>query len=173
MQAIERAIARTRPRASRWCCWPGVQYRTGQAFDLKEIARLGACALARIVGFDLAHAVGNLPLQLHDSGADFAVWCHYKYMNSGPGAVAGCFVHERHARTERPRFAGWWGHDKATRFRMGPQFDAHARRRRLAAEQPADPRRWRRCARRWSCSTGPAMPRCARSRKRSPVTSKR
>ena len=70
----------------------------------------------------MADAVGNLPLQLHDSGADFAVWCHYKYLNSGPGAVAGCFVHERHARTDRPRFAGWWGHDQATRFRMGPEF---------------------------------------------------
>jgi kynureninase len=61
-------------------------------------------------------------LNLHDSGADFAVWCSYKYLNSGPGAVAGCFVHERHARSDRPRFAGWWGHDKATRFRMGPEF---------------------------------------------------
>ena len=101
--------------------WPGVQYRTGQVFDLAEIARLGHAAGA-IVGFDLAHAVGNLPLALHDSGADFAVWCHYKYMNAGPGAVAGCFVHERHARTDRPRFAGWWGHDEATRFRMGPEF---------------------------------------------------
>jgi kynureninase len=76
-----------------------------------------------MVGFDLAHAAGNLPLQLHDSGADFAVWCNYKYMNSGPGAVAGCFVHERHARAfDRPRLAGWWGHDKASRFRMGPEF---------------------------------------------------
>ena len=59
---------------------------------------------------------------LHDSDADFAVWCSYKYLNSGPGAVAGCFVHERHARSDRPRFAGWWGHDQATRFRMGPEF---------------------------------------------------
>lgn len=120
MQAIERAIAEHGPRLS-LVLWPGVQYRTGQAFDLGEIARLCHAAGA-IVGFDLAHAAGNLPLQLHDSGADFAVWCHYKYMNSGPGAVAGCFVHERHARTARPRFAGWWGHDKATRFRMGPEF---------------------------------------------------
>ncbi|MDB6164710.1 MAG: kynU, partial [Xanthomonadaceae bacterium] len=100
---------------------PGVQYRTGQAFDLKEIARLGHAAGAT-VGFDLAHAVGNLALQLHDSDADFAVWCHYKYMNSGPGAVGGCFVHERHARSDRPRFAGWWGHDQASRFQMGPAF---------------------------------------------------
>ncbi len=120
MAAIERAIAEHRDRLA-LVLWPGVQYRTGQAFDLKEIARLGHAAGA-IVGFDLAHAVGNLPLQLHDSGADFAVWCHYKYMNSGPGAVAGCFVHERHAHTDRPRFAGWWGHDQATRFRMGPEF---------------------------------------------------
>ncbi|MGO4775044.1 kynureninase, partial [Lysobacter sp. 2RAB21] len=59
---------------------------------------------------------------LHDSGVDFAVWCHYKYLNSGPGAVAGCFVHERHAHSDRPRFAGWWGHETSTRFRMGPQF---------------------------------------------------
>lgn len=120
MHAIERAIAEHGPRLG-LVLWPGVQYRTGQAFDLGEIARLGHAAGA-VVGFDLAHAAGNLPLQLHDSGADFAVWCHYKYMNSGPGAVAGCFVHERHARTARPRFAGWWGHDQATRFRMGPEF---------------------------------------------------
>jgi len=120
MAAIERAIAEHGPRIAT-IVWPGVQYRTGQAFDLAEIARLGHAAGA-VVGFDLAHAVGNLPLKLHDSGADFAVWCHYKYMNSGPGAVAGCFVHERHARTDRPRFAGWWGHDQTSRFRMGPDF---------------------------------------------------
>jgi kynureninase len=120
MAAIERAIAEHGERLA-LVLWPGVQYRTGQAFDLEEIARFGHAAGA-LVGFDLAHAVGNLPLRLHDSGADFAVWCHYKYMNSGPGAVAGCFVHARHARTDRPRFAGWWGHDQATRFRMGPEF---------------------------------------------------
>jgi len=120
MGAIERAIAEHGPRLAA-IVWPGVQYRTGQAFDLKEIARLGHAAGA-IVGFDLAHAVGNLPLQLHDSDADFAVWCHYKYMNSGPGAVAGCFVHARHANTTRPRFAGWWGHDQASRFRMEGNF---------------------------------------------------
>ncbi|MCY7354769.1 MAG: kynureninase [Lysobacter sp.] len=120
MQHLERVIAEHGPRLA-LILWPGVQYRTGQSFDLKEITRLGHAAGA-MVGFDLAHAAGNLPLQLHDSGADFAVWCHYKYMNSGPGAVAGCFVHERHANTERPRFAGWWGHDQSTRFRMGPEF---------------------------------------------------
>lgn len=120
MQGIERAIAEHGPRLA-LVVWPGVQYRNGQAFDLKEIARLGHAAGA-VVGFDLAHAVGNIPLQLHDSDADFAVWCHYKYMNSGPGAVAGCFVHERHAQSDRPRFAGWWGHQQSTRFRMGPEF---------------------------------------------------
>lgn len=120
MQAIERAIAEHGPRLA-LILWPGVQYRTGQAFDLDEIVRLGH-AQGAVVGFDLAHAAGNLPLRLHDSNTDFAVWCHYKYMNAGPGAVAGCFVHEHHARTERPRFAGWWGHEKETRFRMGPDF---------------------------------------------------
>ncbi len=120
MAAIERALAEHGHRIA-LLLWPGVQYRTGQAFDLAEIARL-ARAQGCAVGFDLAHAAGNLPLRLHDSDADFAVWCSYKYLNSGPGAVAGCFVHERHARTELPRFAGWWGHDQGTRFRMGPEF---------------------------------------------------
>jgi len=100
---------------------PGVQYRTGQVFDLKRITAL-AQAKGCVVGFDLAHAVGNVPLGLHDSNCDFAVWCSYKYLNSGPGAVAGCFVHARHAQAKLPRFAGWWGHDQATRFRMGPDF---------------------------------------------------
>ena len=120
MQAIERAIAEHGPRLA-LVLWPGIQYRTGQAFDLKEIARL-AHAQGAVAGFDLAHAAGNLPLQLHDSNADFAVWCHYKYMNAGPGAVAGCFVHERHADTDRPRFADWWGHENKTLFQMGPEF---------------------------------------------------
>jgi kynureninase len=120
MEAIERAIGEHGSRAA-LVLWPGIQYRTGQSFELKKIARL-AHAQGAVAGFDLAHAVGNVPVDLHDSQADFAVWCHYKYMNSGPGAVAGCFVHERHARTSRPRFAGWWGHEKETRFQMGPQF---------------------------------------------------
>ncbi|HEY5781630.1 MAG TPA: kynureninase [Lysobacter sp.] len=120
MAAIERAIAEHGSRLA-LVLWPGVQYRTGQAFDLKEIARL-AHAQGAMCGFDLAHGVGNLELALHDSDVDFAVWCHYKYLNSGPGAVAGCFVHERHASTDRPRFAGWWGHNVDTRFRMGPEF---------------------------------------------------
>lgn len=120
MAAIERALAEHGPRIA-LVMLPGVQYRSGQAFDLKAITELGhrhGC----VVGFDLAHAVGNLPIQLHDSGADFAIWCSYKYLNSGPGAVGGAFVHERHARAALPRFAGWWGHDKTTRFRMGPEF---------------------------------------------------
>jgi kynureninase len=101
---------------------PGVQYYSGQAFDMARIVRAGHAA-GCVVGFDLAHAVGNLLLKLHDWDADFAVWCNYKYMNAGPGAVAGCFVHERHARAfDRPRLAGWWGHDKQSRFRMGPEF---------------------------------------------------
>jgi kynureninase len=105
--------------------WPGVQYLTGQVFDLRDIAQRAQRA-GCIAGFDLAHAAGNVPLDLHDSGADFAVWCSYKYLNSGPGAVAGCFVHARHARSERPRLAGWWGHDQATRFRMGPHYQPTA-----------------------------------------------
>ncbi|MDE2091848.1 MAG: kynureninase, partial [Gammaproteobacteria bacterium] len=101
---------------------PGVQYASGQVFDMARITR-AAHAVGAVAGFDLAHAAGNLPLQLHDWDVDFGVWCNYKYLNAGPGAVAGCFVHARHAHAfELPRFAGWWGHDKATRFRMGPEF---------------------------------------------------
>ena len=100
---------------------PGVQYRTGQSFDLKAITAL-AQKHGCTVGFDLAHAIGNVPLALHDSGADFAIWCHYKYVNAGPGAVGGAFVHQRHATATLPRFAGWWGNEKASRFDMDPQF---------------------------------------------------
>ncbi len=76
-----------------------------------------------MAGFDLAHAAGNVPLRLHDWNADFAAWCSYKYLNAGPGAIAGCFVHARHHAGSLPRFEGWWGHNQATRFQMGPQFD--------------------------------------------------
>lgn len=101
--------------------WPGVQYASGQVFDLARIAR--ACRKAGVtLGLDLAHMVGNLPLNLHEIGADFAVWCSYKYLNSGPAAVAGCFVHERHRDFDGPRLAGWWGHEESSRFRMGPDF---------------------------------------------------
>ena len=96
----------------------GVNFVTGQAFDMARIAAVGH-AQGCNVGFDLAHAAGNIPLSLHDWNVDFAAWCNYKYLNSGPGAVAGCFVHERHGKNlDLPRFAGWWGNDPATRFRM-------------------------------------------------------
>lgn len=120
MEAIERCLAEHGHRIA-LVLWPGVQYRTGQAFDIAEVTRL-AKARGCAVGFDLAHAAGNLHLRMHDSGADFAAWCNYKYMNGSPGAVAGAFVHARHADAGLPRFAGWWGHDKHTRFQMGPEF---------------------------------------------------
>jgi kynureninase len=101
----------------------GVNYYTGQAFDMARIAALGH-AQGCLVGFDLAHAAGNLPLHLHDWDVDCAVWCSYKYINAGPGAVAGCFVHQRFAqRPDLPRLAGWWGHNKSSRFDMPPAFD--------------------------------------------------
>src|SRR6185369_15893209 len=100
----------------------GVNYYSGQAFEIKAITEAGHKAGA-IVGFDLAHATGNLELHMHDWNVDFAAWCSYKYLNGGPGAVAGAFIHERHAISfDLPRFAGWWGHDKETRFFMGPDF---------------------------------------------------
>jgi kynureninase len=100
----------------------GVNYYTGQAFDMKAVTEAGHKAGA-IVGFDLAHAAGNIELKMHDWNVDLAAWCSYKYLNAGPGAVAGAFVHERHSKSfDLPRFAGWWGHDKSTCFLMGPEF---------------------------------------------------
>lgn len=100
----------------------GVQYYTGQFFDIKKITEAGQKAGA-VVGFDLAHAVGNVALNLHKHNVDFAVWCSYKYLNAGPGAVAGAFVHERHAKSfDLPRFAGWWGHNEQERFQMKKGF---------------------------------------------------
>ena len=102
---------------------PGVQYYTGQFLDIQRITAT-AHRYNISVGFDLAHAVGNVPLQLHDWEVDFAAWCNYKYLNSGPGAVGGCFIHERHATDKTiPRMAGWWGHNKETRFQMENRFD--------------------------------------------------
>lgn len=121
---IVRAIEREKPAL---VMLGAVNYLTGQWFDMEAITAAGHGAGA-IVGWDLAHAAGNVPMRLHDWGVDFAAWCSYKYLNAGPGAVAGAFVHERHLRSDgredgrgdRPRFAGWWGNDPATRFRMGP-----------------------------------------------------
>ncbi len=100
----------------------GVNYLTGQAFDMAAITKAGHRAGA-VVGFDLAHAAGNIELKMHDWGVDFAPWCSYKYLNGGPGAVGGAFIHERHSNNfDLPRFAGWWGHNKERRFLMEPDF---------------------------------------------------
>lgn len=102
----------------------GVNYYSGQVFDLQSITKAGH-EVGALVGFDLAHGAGNIPFQLHDWDVDFAAWCSYKYLNSGPGSVSGVFIHERHAtNTEMPRFAGWWGHDKESRFLMEKGFKA-------------------------------------------------
>ena len=99
-------------------------YYSGQSFPLKKITQLGH-SHSCMVGFDLAHGAGNIQPNLHESGADFAVWCTYKYLNSGPGSLGGCFIHERHENNKKlNRFAGWWGHNKDTRFNMRKEFDA-------------------------------------------------
>ncbi len=101
----------------------GVNYYTGQVFDIKTITEAGH-KMGAYVGWDLAHAAGNIKLELHDWNVDFAAWCSYKYMNSGPGNASGCFVHEKHHNnSDLPRFAGWWGHNKERRFKMEPTFD--------------------------------------------------
>lgn len=100
----------------------GVQYYTGQLFNIPEITRAAHSAGA-VAGFDLAHAAGNVKLNLHDNGVDFAAWCSYKYLNSGPGSVSGLFVHEKHgSNPDLPRFAGWWGHEEESRFLMKKGF---------------------------------------------------
>jgi len=105
---------------------PGIQFYTGQFFDIKTITAF-AQSKGIIVGWDLAHAVGNVPMKLHDWNVDFAAWCNYKYMNCGPGAIGGLFVHSRHSPSEKaddyhPRLSGWWGSDKSTRFAMDNNF---------------------------------------------------
>ncbi|MEP0366759.1 MAG: kynureninase [Cyclobacteriaceae bacterium] len=106
--------------------WPGIQYYTGQFFDFKQITR-AAHDVGAYAGFDLAHAIGNLPMHLHDDEVDFAAWCSYKYLNSGPGGVSGVFVHEKHANNPKfPKLKGWWGHALESRFKMDNQFEPAA-----------------------------------------------
>jgi len=115
---------------------PGIQFYSGQFFDIELITR-HCHALGITAGWDLAHAIGNVPLKLHDWNVDFAVWCNYKYMNAGPGVIGGAFVHEQHGKVEetsseqadndtqlqyRPRLSGWWGSDKSSRFAMANKF---------------------------------------------------
>ena len=124
-EAIEACLDRS-GREIALVLWPGVQFRTGQAFDLGRIVR-AAHRAGCMAGVDLAHSIGNMPLALHDYDADFAVWCSYKYLNAGPGAIGGCFVHERHINAApASRLHGWWGHEESTRFRMEPRFEAQA-----------------------------------------------
>ena len=117
MEDLEAVLARRGPEIA-LVLRSGVNFLSGQCFDMERVTSLARGA-GCLMGYDLAHAVGNVPLHLHDWQVDFAVWCTYKYLNSGPGAVAGCFVHERHGRNVHlPRLAGWWGNDPDTRFRM-------------------------------------------------------
>ncbi|AMD21101.1 HEL180Cp [Eremothecium sinecaudum] len=104
-------------------CLPGVQYYTGQLFDIQRITAHAHRIPGVVVGWDLAHAVGNVSLQLHDWGVDFACWCSYKYLNSGPGGIGGIFVHERHCKGDMARLAGWWGSNPKTRFQMKEEYE--------------------------------------------------
>ncbi|KAI9183275.1 Kynureninase (L-kynurenine hydrolase) [Blastocladiella emersonii ATCC 22665] len=118
------AVIRERGSEIALVMFSGIQYYTGQLFDIPAITAAGHAAGA-VVGWDLAHAAGNVPLHLHEWGVDFAAWCSYKYLNAGPGCIAGAFVHDKHARDPHlKRFAGWWGHNKASRFHMPAEFDA-------------------------------------------------
>ena len=116
--------------------WPGVQYRTGQAFDCARITQ-AAHRVGAIAGFDMAHAIGNLPLSLHEWDVDFAVWCSYKYLNAGPGAIGGCFVHERHFGNAPSRLLRLVGTRAADAFPDGTGIPSRHRRRRLGRQQPA------------------------------------
>jgi len=121
IEDIEALIAAQREHLA-LILWPGVQYRTGQAFDLARLARAAHAAGAQLC-VDLAHAIGNLPLALHDWDIDCAAWCSYKYLNAGPGAIGGAFVHRRHHDDRsRPHLAGWWGHEATSRFQMDARF---------------------------------------------------
>ena len=124
---------------------PGVQYYTGQYFDIANITA-HAHSKGILIGWDLAHAIGNVDLKLHEWGVDFAAWCNYKYLNSGPGAIAGLFVHEKHGTVDmekegrgeegyRPRLSGWWGGDKTMRFKMDNSISP------LLPRDPSAPRR--------------------------------
>jgi len=122
---IEAYLAREGERVA-LVLWPGVHYASGQRFDIRRITA-AAHAAGALAGFDLAHAIGNVPLQLHLDGPDFAAWCTYKYLNAGPGAIAAAFIHERHlGRPDLPALQGWWGADPAVRFLMGPEFQPAA-----------------------------------------------
>ena len=116
---------------------PGVSYLTGEALDIPRLTA-AAHAAGAVAAWDLAHAIGNVPLALHDWDVDFAVWCTYKYLNAGPGSPGGAFVHERHALdSSRPRLAGWWGTDPAERFRMEPDFVPQPGAHGFAASTPS------------------------------------